>query len=92
MLEVRKRRPGRRRWRPERRRMRRPRGRRPSRTWWWSDGLMKTKALRMFRFGGCSPPMVVQGLSLLLLAFMYFLLNDFCCKYMLKLCKQLNMI
>jgi hypothetical protein len=55
MLEVRKRRPGRRRWRPERRqsrrperrRMRRPGGRRPSRTWWWSDGLMKSKALRM---------------------------------------------
>jgi hypothetical protein len=55
-------------------------GGRPSRTW-WPDGPMRAKAPRM-----------VQGLSLLLLAFIYLLLNDFCCKYMLNLCKQLNTI
>jgi hypothetical protein len=78
-----------RRSKPERRWRRRPRGRRP---WWWSDGLMRAKAPRMSGLGGSSSPRVVQGLSLLLLAFMYLLLNDFCCKYMLNLCEVLNMI
>jgi hypothetical protein len=53
---------------------------------------MKAKAPRMSGLGGSSPPRVVQGLSLLVLAFMYALLNDFYCKYMLNLCEQLNMI
>jgi hypothetical protein len=82
---------GRRRRRPEGRLRRRLGGRRPSRTW-WRDGLMSANAPRMSRLGGSSPPRVVQDPSLLLLAFMYLLLNDFCCKYMLNLCEQLNMI
>jgi hypothetical protein len=53
---------------------------------------MRAKAPRMFKLRGSSPLKVVQGLSLLLLAFMYLLLNDCCCKYMLNLCNQLNMI
>jgi hypothetical protein len=36
--------------------------------------------------------MVVQDISLVLLAFMYLLLNEFCCKYILNLCEQLNII
>jgi hypothetical protein len=53
---------------------------------------MRAKAPRMSGLGGSSPPRVVQGLSLLPLAIMYLLLNDFCCKYMLNLCEQLNLI
>jgi hypothetical protein len=79
----------RRRRRPKRKWRRMPRGRRP---WWWPDGPMRVKASRMFRLGGSSPLRVVQGLSLLLLPFMYLLLNDFYCKYMLNLYEQLNMI
>jgi hypothetical protein len=100
MLEEKRKRLERRRRRPERRQRRRPKrrrrsrhgGRRPSRTWWWPDGLMRAKAPRMSRFGGSSLPRVVKGISLLLLAFMYLLLNVFHYKYMLNLCKQLNMI
>jgi hypothetical protein len=76
-----------RRMRPERRRRRRPRERRPSRTWWWPDGLIRAKDSRMSRLGGSSPSRVVQCLSLQLLVFMYLLLNDFYCKYMLNLCE-----
>jgi hypothetical protein len=81
-----------RRWRrsPERRRRRRPGGRRP---WWWPDGPMRAKPPRMSGLGGSSPPRVVQGLSLLLLAIsIWTYVNEFCCKYMLNLCEQLNMI
>jgi hypothetical protein len=45
MLEEIRRKPTRRR-RPEKRWMRRPRGRRP---WWWLNSLMRAKAPRMFR-------------------------------------------
>jgi hypothetical protein len=61
MLEGRRRRPKKRRRRPERRwrrpkrRWRRPKGRRP---WWWPDGLIRAKALRMYELGGSSPPRV----------------------------------
>jgi hypothetical protein len=78
-----------RRRRPERRRRRRPRGRRP---WWWPDGPMMVKALRMSGLAGSSPSMMIQDISLLLLAFMYLLLNECCCKYMLNLYEQLKMI
>jgi hypothetical protein len=71
---------------------RRPGGRRPSRTWWWPDGTIMAKASRMSDLGGSSHPRVIQGLPLLLLVFMYLLLNGFCCKYMLNLCEQLNKI
>jgi hypothetical protein len=37
---------------------------------------MMAKALRIFELGGSSPSRVVQGISLLLLAIMYLLLND----------------
>jgi hypothetical protein len=37
---------------------------------------MRAKALRMFGLGGSSPPRMVQGFSLLLLAIIYLLLND----------------
>jgi hypothetical protein len=37
---------------------------------------MKAKAPRMSGLGGSSPPMVVQGLSLLLLTIMYLLFNE----------------
>jgi hypothetical protein len=89
MLEERRRRPRRRSRRPKKRRRRRPKGRRP---WWWPDGLMRAKASRMPGLRGSSYLRVVQCLSLLLLAFMYLLLNDFCCKYMLNLSEQLSMI
>jgi hypothetical protein len=101
MLEGRRRRPKRRRRRRserrrkrrlERRQRRRPGGRRPSRTWWWPNGPMRVKAPMMSGHRGSSPARVVQGLSLLLLAFIYLLLNEFCCKFMLNLCEQLNMI
>jgi hypothetical protein len=78
-LARRRRRPGGRR---EQRRRRRPERRQRRRA----------KAPRMSGLGGSSPPRVVQGLSLLLQAFMYLLLNYFCCKYILNLCEQLNMI
>jgi hypothetical protein len=65
MLEGNSRMPGGRRRMPERRWRRRPRGRR----WWWPGGPMRAKVLRMSGLGGSSPPRVVQGLSLLLLAF-----------------------
>jgi hypothetical protein len=39
-------------------------------------GPMMDKAPRMSGLGGNSSPRVFQGLSLLLLAIMYFLLND----------------
>jgi hypothetical protein len=71
MLEGRRRRRERRR-RPKRRRRRRP----ERRQWWWPGGPMRVKALRMFGLGGSSPLMVVKCLSLLLLAIIYFLLND----------------
>jgi hypothetical protein len=51
---------------------------------------MRAKAPKMSGLRGSSLPRVVQGIFLL--AFMYLLLNDFCCKYMLNLCEQLNMI
>jgi hypothetical protein len=53
---------------------------------------MRAKAPRMSGLGGSSSRRVVQGLSLLLLAIMYLLLNDFCCKYMLNFCEQLKLI
>jgi hypothetical protein len=53
---------------------------------------MRAKAPRISGLGGSSPPRVVQGLSLLLLAIMYLLFNNFYCKYMLNLCEQLNLI
>jgi hypothetical protein len=37
---------------------------------------MRVKVLRMSGLGGSSPARVVQGFSLLLLAIIYFLLND----------------
>jgi hypothetical protein len=37
---------------------------------------MIAKSPRMFGFGESSPPRMVQGLSLLLLAIMYLLLSD----------------
>jgi hypothetical protein len=80
---------GRRRRRPEKRRRRGSGGRRP---WWWPDGLMRAKAPRMSGLRGSSPTRVIQGLSILLLAFMYLLLNEFYYKYILNLCEQLNMI
>jgi hypothetical protein len=72
MLEGRRRRPGGRRRRPERRRRRRLKRRR----WWWPRGPMRAKAPSMSGHEGSSPPRVVLGLSLLLLAIMYLLLND----------------
>jgi hypothetical protein len=84
MLEGRRRLEKRRR-RPKRIWMRRPGGRIPSRTWWSPDDLMRAKTLRMFGLGGSSPLRVVQCLSILLLAFMYLLLNDFYYKYILNL-------
>jgi hypothetical protein len=48
----------------QKRRRRRPEGR----TWWWPDDLVRAKAPRMPELGRSSPPRVVQGLSLLLLA------------------------
>jgi hypothetical protein len=72
MLEEKMMRPEGRRRRPERRWRRRPERRR----WWWPGGPMRAKAPRMFELGGSCPPRVVQGLSLLLLAIMYLLLND----------------
>jgi hypothetical protein len=86
MLEGRRRRPERR--MPERRRRRSPERRR----WWWPRGLMRVKAPTMSKLGGSSPLRVVQCLSLLLPTIMYLLLIDFCCKYMLNLCEQLNLI
>jgi hypothetical protein len=74
-----------RRRRPKRMRMRRPGGRRPSRTWWSPDDLMRAKTLRIFGLRGSSPPRVVQCLSILLLVFIYLLLNDFYYKYILNL-------
>jgi uncharacterized membrane protein YidH (DUF202 family) len=50
---------------------------------------MKAKAPRMFGLRGTSPSRVVQGLFLFLIA---IILNDFCCKYMLNVCEQLNLI
>jgi hypothetical protein len=70
--------------RPERRRRRRPGGSRP---WWWPDGPMRAKASWLSKLRGSSPPRVVQDISLVLLAFMYLLLNEFCCKYILNLCE-----
>jgi hypothetical protein len=59
-------------------RRKRPEGRRRSerRQWWWLRGSMRAKAIRISGLEGSSPPMVVQGLSLLLLPIMYRLLND----------------
>jgi hypothetical protein len=64
MLEGRRRRPEGRRRRPEKRRRMRPGGRR----WLWSESPMRAKALMMSELVG-HPPRMVQGLSLLLLAF-----------------------
>jgi hypothetical protein len=65
MLEGRRKKLRGRRRRPERRRRRRPERRR----WWWAEGLMRGKTPRMFGHGGSSHTMVVQDISLLLLAF-----------------------
>jgi hypothetical protein len=70
MLEGRGRRLGGRRRRLKRRQRRRP----DERRWWWSGGPMRAKGPRMSRLGWSSPPMVVQDLSLLLLAFVEWLL------------------
>jgi hypothetical protein len=88
MLEGRRRRRRRRSRRPERRRRKRSKRMR----WWWPGGPMRAKAPRMFGLRGTSPSRVVQGLSLFLIAIMYLLLNDFCYKYMLNVCEQLNLI
>jgi hypothetical protein len=48
--------------RPERRR------RLKRKRWWWPEVSMRAKSPRMSGLGGSSPPTVVQGLSLLLLA------------------------
>jgi hypothetical protein len=71
MLEGRRRRPEEKRM-PERRWRRRPGGRR----WWWLKDPMRVKASRMSGFGGSSPSMVVQCLSLLMVAIMHRLLNN----------------
>jgi hypothetical protein len=55
-------------------RRRRPGGRR----WWWTRGPMRVKAPRMSGLGGSSPLWVVQGLSLLLLAFVVWLVVNIC--------------
>jgi hypothetical protein len=67
--------------RPKRRCRRRPRGR----WWWWRRHPMRAKALRMSGLGGSSPPRMVQGLSLLLLAHI-FCWMIWSCKYLLGLC------
>jgi hypothetical protein len=75
---------GRRRLRRRRRKPKRGWRRPEKRRWWWAGGLMKVKSPWMSELERSSPPKVVQSLSLLLLAIMYLLLNNFYCKYMLN--------
>jgi hypothetical protein len=51
------------------------------RWWWWPGGPMRAKAPRMSGLRGSSHPRVVQGISLLLLAFVEWLAVNICWTY-----------